>query len=240
MDNFLGTIVFLLPGVMAYFWLQAFGINPVTKHSPTEFTAVAGLLWLPVSFITLAIFNLVIYVSHVLIWVKQIWTVQDLKDASSSLMFLMAFLFFSLIVSFVLCWLWAKWGYKLQQKIVNKVRRSRGLADFSDNTSVWDEVFGKYEIQIVEIGKIDKPETKMIGQIRKASRPFESERNLCLDHVQLLTELVEKNPQITVSNIFIDTKSGTYVKIFDTEEIQKALDNSENLNDPQEVGALAE
>lgn len=230
MDNFLGTIVFLLPGVMAYFWLQSFGINPVAKHSPTEFTAIAGLLWLPVSFITLSLCNLAIYISYLIVGAKQIWTIQNLKDASGSLVFLAVFLLLSLLVSFFLCWLWAKWGYKLQQKIVNKVRLSRGLADFSENASVWDEVFGKYEVQIVEIGKVDNPTNKMIGQIRKASRPFETERNLCLDHVELFTKLIKDNPDIPVVNIFIDTKSGMYIRIFDTETIQLALDKIDKIN----------
>lgn len=58
MDSLLGTIVFILPGFLAYFWLQSFGITPVTKHSSGELTAISALLWLPVSFVTLLIYNL--------------------------------------------------------------------------------------------------------------------------------------------------------------------------------------
>jgi len=88
MDNFLGTVVFLLPGFLAYFWLQAFGINPVAKHSTTEFTAVAGLLWLPVSFGTLLLYNLAIWLSSFISQAKPIWTLLTLKDASNNFIFL--------------------------------------------------------------------------------------------------------------------------------------------------------
>ena len=202
MDNFIGTLVFLLPGVLAYFWLQAFGINPVTKHSTTEFTAVAGILWLPVSFVTLIMYNLGIIIIDGAIRVtptwaikitqETIWTMQDLKDASTSLTFLVVFLSLSSMASFLLCFMWAKWGFGIYQDIVNSVRKKRGIAPFSDTTSVWDEVFGQYEAQVVQISKIDKQDKDsiVIGQISKASRTFESER-LCLDSVDFMTKLVK-------------------------------------------------
>lgn len=238
MDNFLGTIVFLLPGVMAYFWLQAFGINPVSKHSPTEFTAVAGLLWLPVSFVTLILYNLgnrIIYyitqvkqlgISFSIIQVKPIWTMQDLRDASSSLTFLVVFLLLSAIVSYILGFLWAKWGFKLQQKMVNLVRVKRGAAPFSDNTSVWDEVFCQNEAQVVQIGRIDKPDNvTVIGEITKASRTFEAER-LCIDQVEFMTKLVEKY-NVPIDKAYIDIKSALYIKVYDLQGIRDAWDKED-------------
>ena len=57
LDSFIGTIVFLLPGFLMYFWIQSFGINPVVKHSATEMGAISALLWLPVSLLTIIIYN---------------------------------------------------------------------------------------------------------------------------------------------------------------------------------------
>lgn len=248
MDNFLGTIVFLLPGVLAYFWLQALGINPVSKHSPTEFTAVAGLLWLPVSFLTLIIYNFgnnIIYyitqvkslgISYYVIQVKPIWKMQDLKDASSSLTFLVVFLLISSIVSYFLSFVWAKWGFKLQQKMVNWAREKRGFAPFSDTTSVWEEVFGKNESQLVEIGRLDKPDNITItGEIKKAARTFEPER-LCLTDVTFMTELV-KEYRIPVENIYVDIKSGIYVKVYNSTAVKEAILKKEGLVTSSEEAA---
>lgn len=219
-DNFLSTLVFLLPGVLAYFWLQAFGVNPVAKHSPTEFTAVAALFWLPVSFITLVLYNLIVKISHYVSEANEIWTIQDLRNASVSFTFLIAFLLLSIMVSFLVSFIWASWGFKLQQGIINWVRVRRGVAKFSDTTSVWDEVFGKHESQVVEIGRLDKPENiTMIGTIHKASRTFEAER-LCLDDVNFMTELIREY-NIPIEKVFVDTKAGLYIKVFDLNTIQQ-------------------
>ncbi|HEY8909688.1 MAG TPA: DUF6338 family protein [Desulfosporosinus sp.] len=221
MDNFLGTVVFLLPGFLAYFWLQAFGINPVAKHSPTEFTAIAGLLWLPVSFCTLILYNLVIWLSSFISQAKPIWTLLTLKDASNNFTFLIVFLLLSVLVSFICSYIWSLWGFKLQQELVNWVRTKRGLADFSDTTSVWDKVFGKDEIQVIEISGLDNTGGSIIGEIENASRPFETERNFCLAHIELFTRLVNDNKEdIKVINTFIDTKSNIIIKVFDKDALE--------------------
>jgi hypothetical protein len=221
MDNLLGTIVFLLPGFLAYFWLQSFGITPVTKHTPAEFTSISALLWLPVSFVTLLIYNLGIWLSNKMVKLSPIWTVADLNKVAGSFVFLIAFLLLSALVSFLLSWVWARHCQKRLNNLINKIRISRGIAPFSESPSVWDEVFVKYGGKVVEIGKIDKPEGRLIGCIRKASRPLEPERNLYLDDVQFFTEIVE-DYEVPVSNIFFDTKSGSYVKVFDHDAIIEA------------------
>lgn len=213
MDNFIGTLVFLLPGVMAYFWLRAFGINPVTKHNPAEFTAVSALLWMPVSFITLLLYNLVVY-SLKVSSLNPIWTTDDLKIMSGSIVFLSVFLVASLIISFIFSVYWSTLGFNFQQWLTNNIRGIRGIAPFSNTTSVWDEIFLNDDSQVVEIGKIDKPENSMIGCIRKASRPFEPERSLYLDEVEYFTKLVKDNG-VPVQGIYFDVKCGTYIKVFD-------------------------
>lgn len=221
MDSLLGTIVFLLPGFMAYFWLQSFGITPVTKHSPAEFTTISALLWLPVAFVTLLFYNSVIWISSYVVHGKPIWSASDLKEVSGNFVFLIAFLILSVLTSYLLSRLWVKYGQDFLLNLINKIRVARKIAPFSDSPSVWDEVFVKYGGKVVEIGKIDKPEGKLIGCIRKASRPLEPERNLYLDDVQFFTEIVE-DYDVPVSNIFFDTKSGSYVKVFDSEAIVEA------------------
>lgn len=226
MDSFLGTLVFLLPGLMLYFWLQSFGINPVVKHSPAEFTAVSVLLWFPVSLTAILVFNMVLKISALLNNLKPIWTTEELKVASGSFVFLMVFLGSSLLISFLFGLIWAKWIHQpIFMKLINIVRKSRRVAPLSKSASVWDEVFLNDDCQVVEIGKIDKLDNDeyqgYIGEIKNASRTFEPERNILLNEVEFFTELVKKH-NIPVANIFIDSKSGMYVKIFDPKEIHDA------------------
>lgn len=222
MDNFLGTVVFLLPGVLAYFWLQAFGINPVVKHTPGEFTAIAALLWFPVSFGTLLLYNRAIYTHYFIYGIKQIWTMQDLRDASGSLIFLAVFLGLSLVVSFFVSVILAKWGYKCLSAIINIIRKWKGVAAFSKGTSVWETVFLNNDDQYVEFGRLDIPEKAIVGRITKASRPFEPERNLCLDKMDSVKKALTQY-EIPITDVFIDTKTGMYIKIFNKNSIDGAL-----------------
>jgi hypothetical protein len=232
MDNFLGTVVFLLPGVLCYFWLQAFGINPVVKHTPAEFTAVAALLWFPVSFVTLLLFNCAIRAIELSAYTtpaEQIWTVNDLSNASGNFGFLASFLAFSILISFCVSVIWAKWGYKGLSSIINKIRKWRGTAPFSKAPSVWEEVFLENKLQYVEIGRIDKKDTdgSIIGRIIKVSRPFEPERNLCIDLIENVSEVVNKH-EISVTNIFVDVKTGICIKTFDAPQVYAALEAMKN------------
>lgn len=222
MDNFIGTLVFILPGFLMYFWIQSFGVNPVTKHSTVELTAISALLWFPVSVATIFLYNGLISLASVLVDEEPIWTIPDLRDKSEDLAFLAGFLFMSLIVSFVFSVFWAKWGHKMQLAITNKVRKWRGAVAFSNNASVWDEVFLKDEAQVVEIGKIDGAGQVLIGEILKASRTFESER-LSLHGTDLCKKIIEKY-KVPVQNIYYDIKSGTYVKIYDADSFKEGLE----------------
>jgi hypothetical protein len=81
-------------------------------------------------------------------------------------------------------------------------------------------LFLKKEAQIVEIGKIDKPGPGLIGELGKVSRTFEPER-ISLNHVDHVTRIVLKK-KVPVDKVFVDVKSGTYVKIFDSEQFKIA------------------
>jgi len=227
MENFITTLVFLLPGFMMYFWLQSFGINPVNKHSSIELTAISTLLWLPVSTSTLLIYNIIIHLSKVIIKYPTVWSLKDLQQMSTSIIFLISFLILSVFTSFLLSIIYIKWIYPVQSKIINSIRTRRGIAPFSNSSSVWDEVFLNNDAQVVEIGRIDNEDTKLIGEIKKVSRTFEPERNLYLENIDFFTKLVVEN-NISVLNIFYDTKSGTYIKIFNSEAITKAMANQQS------------
>ncbi|MCT8138652.1 hypothetical protein H1D32_13410 [Anaerobacillus sp. CMMVII] len=186
MENFLATVVFLLPGFLMYFWIQSFGVNPVVKHSSIELTAISALLWLPVTVATLTLLNLSILVINNIPVLELIWTLEDLQRLSGNLIFLLIFLSLSVLVSFVVSVFYTKYIFKFQLKVINKVRNWRGVADLSNTSSVWEEIFLKNDTMVVEIGKIDSEDKSQIGCIMKASRPFEPERHLVLEDVDFL------------------------------------------------------
>ncbi|WP_315793176.1 DUF6338 family protein [Paenibacillus sp. BIC5C1] len=221
MENFIGTVVFILPGFLMYFWIQSFGVNPVVKHTAGEFTAIAALLWLPTSFVTLLLYNGGIYVSRFFGNADIVWSLKDLSSKSDNILFLVVFMILSVVVSYGMSWIWAVKVYDKYIKFINKVRKKRNVAPFSMNPSVWDEIFLKDDSQVVEIGKLNSDGEPIIGCISKASRTFEPERYLNLEDIEFFTDLV-KNRQVAVSQILYDTKAGTYIKIFDPDDIEKA------------------
>lgn len=221
MDNFLGTLIFILPGFLMYFWLQAFGMNPVVKHSPAELTAISALLWLPVSFITLMTYNTFAFYTG---FSNQIWTIDELKSVYGNLGFLFLFLLLSTFVSFFLSVMWAHVLHKIPSYLINSVRKARGMAPLSSTASVWEEVFIKVDesqkekeidhkdkVMVLQIYKIDKPEEFIIGSMTKASRPFEPDKAIVLEDTKEWQEALD-DYEIPVKRIYFDTKSGLVIK----------------------------
>ncbi|MFB6465395.1 hypothetical protein ACE38V_01120 [Cytobacillus sp. Hz8] len=225
MAEFLSTFIFILPGIMAYFWLQVFGLNPSVKHTAPELSGIAALLWLPVSFITLLIINTWgALISIKYLSVQQVWTVESLSKATSDIKYLFLFLVVSFIVSFFLCWVWSLWGNEFLRARINDVRNSRNIAPLSSSTTVWEEFFIKYEKDknkkangkeaVYRVYKIDKKEDYIIGSMTKASRPLESDKALVLEATEEWKNTIKANPY-KINRIYIDTKSGMVVEEID-------------------------
>lgn len=224
METFISTVVFVLPGFLMYFWIQSFGITPVTKHSSMEAGAIAALSWIPVSLATLCLYNLI----GLLYDATPIWTLEELKEKSSSVIFIAVFLVLSVFVSFLMSFLYVKFIYPYQSKKINEVRENRGVAPFAEMPSVWDEVFGGNTVQVVKISKIDNQNEFVIGELENVPRPFETEKCFSLRHVDLFTRLVSEY-DVPVATVFVDTKSGMCIKIYDDEALQEAYEKDSAL-----------
>ncbi|WP_159886029.1 hypothetical protein [Paenibacillus puerhi] len=232
MENFISTIVFLLPGLMMYFWVQSFGINPVVKHSPTEMGALAALLWLPVSLAVLMAYNGIGFVYGA----KQIWTLVALKEASGSLQFLTWFSFLSLPISYCMSYVYAKFVYPYQRKRVNGIRTNLGLAPLSEAATVWEEFFINIDKERTEgaipvkIYKMDKPlEPAVVGLVGRASRPFETERALVLVRCHELKESHDYY-EYQVDRKYVDIKSGLVVEELNLQKPTKNNDDNKDNN----------
>ncbi|MBN2910783.1 hypothetical protein JQC72_14880 [Polycladomyces sp. WAk] len=195
MDNFIATVVFSLPGLLAYFWLRMFGVNPPTQHTVIEMMGISALLWVP----TVGLFIIVYDIGYFLLdktillnlGLRHLWRLEDIKTMSTNLIFLFYFIILNIIFSFAIAWIWSVYGQKGVLKIVNKVRIKRNVSKLSENTSTWDSFFlaidekekssdgSRLVVEVYKLGESEKE--KIVGCIKNASRPFEPERALILD-----------------------------------------------------------
>lgn len=228
MENFVAVLIFTLPGLLSYFWIQLFGLNPTSKHSNFEIAAISAILWFPVGMIVLGIYQFTAtFVNHQIAnnsWLS-IRTLSDVLELSNNLGFLVYFVSFSVIFSFLFSWAVSEFVYKWMIKLVNVVRNRSGTAGLSRTSSVWNETFLNNDPQVISIGKVDNPEVIIYGEIEKVSRPVELERNLLLRNTQYYTKLLKDNEDVKISNVFVDTKTGYVVTIYNTDDVAEAVNH---------------
>ncbi|EAR66237.1 hypothetical protein B14911_10897 [Bacillus sp. NRRL B-14911] len=236
MENFLSTFVFILPGIMTYFWLQAFGLNSPVKHTAPEVSGIAALLWIPITLLTLTVLNIYSKAGPInsVFTVDSTWTVTDFVNATADLKYLSLFLGISAVVSYLFSWFWASKGNLFLQGMVNFVRRKRKIAPLSQSATVWEEFFIKinrsdideeenFEEAINEkkalllVYKIDKKEEFVVGSMTKASRPYEVDKALVLDDTEIWFEALN-HYDYPVIRTYVDVKSGVIVKELDSDK----------------------
>ncbi|WP_226639751.1 hypothetical protein [Priestia flexa] len=239
MDSFIATVVFTLPGLLCYYWLQWFGFVPSQKHNPFEMLGISALLWLPVSTMTLTFYNSFVFYSKKFFNViglreefKYVLSLVNLQDSFTNLKFIIIFSSLSLFFSYVFSRLWVEILFPVFLKHINKIRKERiKTSQLSNKPTVWEEIFIHPEPKVVKIVKIDKSEEYMIGALRKASRPLEPERNITLDDVDYFTKLIEKyNPSI--KHVFIDIKAGIAIHVYHGISIESAQKQDAKSKDP--------
>ncbi|WP_077736745.1 hypothetical protein [Bacillus sonorensis] len=236
MENFVAILIFTLPGLLSYFWIQLFGLHPASKHINFEIASISAILWFPVGMVVLGIYQLTAKIVNVNSvnnpWLS-VHTLSDVLELSNNLGFLVYFVLFSVIFSFLFSWFVSKFAYKWMIDLVNVVRKGSGTAELADTSTVWNETFLKNEGQAVSFRKIDNPDEVIYGEIEKVSRPVELERNLLLTNIDVWTTVLKDNKDVEVANIFIDTKTGFIISIYDTASAMAAY-NKIYENQPEE------
>lgn len=230
MEQFISIIIFSLPGLVTYFWIQTFGINPTVKHTPSEMIGLTALLWAPTIFLTIVTYNLLYFIFDVIfihyninfskLGLSNILSLRDLNNLSNNLLFLFYFVILCLLYSFVVAYLWSRFLYKKVLGIINKVRIKRKTIKLSEMTTVWDSFFYKLEEQkeeqlIVEMYKIDNPGFKICGAVIRMSRPFETERSFIIDYSKGWDE-AHHYYKFAIKKTYVDAKSGIIINELDT------------------------
>lgn len=214
-------------GLLSYFWIQLFGLHPASKHINFEIAAISAILWFPVGMIVLGIYQLAAKIVNANSvnnpWLS-VHTLSDVLELSNKLGFLVYFVSFSVIFSFLFSWFVSRFGYKWMIDLVNVVRKGSKTAKLSGTSTVWNETFLKDNTQYVSFRKIDNPNEVIYGEIKKVSRPVELERNLLLSNSEHWTNILKDNKDVEVDEIFVDTKTGFIISIYNTEDALKAQD----------------
>ncbi|WP_339148420.1 MULTISPECIES: hypothetical protein [unclassified Sutcliffiella] len=241
MEQFISLIVFSLPGLLAYLWIQMFGLNPTVKHNPTEIVGLAALLWAPTTILSVLTYNLLYFIFDNFLGflkidissltLRYIININDINEMSLSLVFLLYYLMLSGLFSFIVAWVWVTYIYKYMMDLVNWVRVKRKISKLSQETTVWDSFFLKLEENkespiVIEMYKIDKPEEKQYGSIIRMSRPFETERALIL-HDSENWKLAYNHFQYSIKRSYVDIKSGIIINELDVPppQVIESLDN---------------
>lgn len=248
MDHFISIIIFSIPGLLAYFWIQSFGLNPTVKHSVTELVAIAALFWAPTVFATIVVFDFLYYITDFVIkiigwnWsglgLNLITTVSDIQNEANHLLFILYFIISSVIFSYYVAKVWSI-NFEKVLRTINKVRRNKGIPILSDSSTTWDSFFLKsFEVDEegiqkrdrsgnvleklipVKIYKLDNPKEKIYGIVQNSSRPFETERALVLIRSDELKSS-DTSYEYETSRSYIDLKTGYVVAELNLEKPTK-------------------
>jgi hypothetical protein len=229
MDQFISLIIFSLPGLVTYFWLQMFGLNPVVKHTPTEMVGLTALLWAPTTFLTILLYDFFFLLFNILfrflhldlsfLNLKFVLNLKDLNNLSNNILFLFYYLILSIVFSFLAAYIWSRYLYQKVLNLINKVRLQRKIIKLSEDPTVWESFFYKLEEQkeeqlIIEIYKIDKPEDKICGPVIRMSRPFEIDKSLIIDYSKGWDKAHEYY-KYAIKRSYVDTKSGLVINELD-------------------------
>lgn len=237
MDQFISLVIFSLPGLITYFWLQTFGINPVVKHTTTEMVGLIALLWAPTTFLTIIVYNLLfiifnhmfnlINVNLSFLNLRLIINLDDLNSLSTNLVFLFYYLILSIIFSFLAAYVWSIYLFKHLLNLINNARLKRKIIKLSIEPTVWESFFFKLEDEreeqlLVEIYKIDKPEERICGPVIRMSRPFEVEKSVIIDSSKGWDE-AHKHYNYSIKKTYIDTKSGLIINELEPQSPTKQI-----------------
>lgn len=242
MDNFISIVIFSIPGLLVYFWIQSFGINPTVKHTPTEQAAIAALFWIPTILISIITYNIIYLLVDTLLKTFDLnWSVLgltyilDLKKiqaSSSNILFICYFFLLSLFYSYIIALVWTKYVYDKLLGHINEIRIKRKISKLDDTTSVWDAFFlkvttEKEEPLVVEVYKLDKlNEPRIVGSATKLSRPYETDRAIVLENIENNTQS-HNYYKYQTKRIYLDIKSGLIVSELDT---TKPTENIKDFN----------
>jgi len=217
--SLIDLLLYSVPGLMAYFWLEKFGHIPSRQLSSIDQTGLTAVLWLPTTMLATAIMSLL----HV--------TMPDLNSAEygkTSLhlaLFLVICAFSSFVIAFVWAWVIQR-GYHWFINVVRK--RVLHLSTLTREPTVWDAFFrsdGRASVlRIKHIGSGDC----LVGEIANGPRILSGETNLILTQQDFWGQVVKKE-DVRVDRILLRTDAGLVIEELSMEHLGEIIEKHDDL-----------
>lgn len=232
MEGVITLIIFTIPGLLTYFWINLFGITPTIKKNNSEMAAISILLWIPILCIVLVIYNLMVLISRLeflypennIPVLKKDWgyvdSLSDLVQLSGSIWFLCFYILLTITISYFLAKFASMTLYNKILKQINKIRVKNNIAPYSKHTTVWDSTFLKNDGQIIEYKKYGENES-IKGCIIRVPREHEPGRSIVLEAVDHWTKILEYY-NVQIDHTYVDIESGIVINIYNLERAHEA------------------
>ncbi|MDW4528097.1 hypothetical protein R3398_17155 [Rossellomorea marisflavi] len=244
MNQFITIVIFTLPGLLTYFWINLFGITPSVRKNNNEVTAISVLLWIPIVGMVFLIYNLSAYlinlsstIIYLILWaigkkylevnysiplfeneITYISSFEGLVNLSGEIWFVLFYVLLTIVISFILANTISRYAYEFILNKVNGVRKRNNIAPLGVHTTVWDSVFLNNKGQVIECKKDD---FSKIGLLLKVPRAHESTKAIVLEGVDHWT-LVFEYYNVEIDYTYVDTDSGLIINIYNSNKAQEA------------------
>jgi len=238
LEKIITLIVFTVPGLITYFWINLFGITPSTKRNNSEVAAISILLWIPIVCIVLMFYNLLAFYSRLetihprtfdIPILKKDWgyidSLEDLTKLSGSIWFILFYILLTVIVSFFLAKLISKFAYKRMIDQVNEVRKMNNIAPLGIHTTVWDSIFLNNTGQIIEYKRYGETES-IKGCLIKVPRAHEVGKSIVLEAVEHWTNIMDYY-DVEIDHTYVDIDNGIVINIYN---LTRALEAQSEFN----------
>lgn len=237
MKEVIALIIFTVPGLITYFWINLFGITPTTKRDKSEVAAISILLWIPIVSVVLIVYNLLALLSRCtriqpnfnIPVLKKEWiyidNLESLIKLSGNVWFILFYILITIVVSFYLAKFISKFAYKKMLEQINKVREKNNIAPLGMHATVWDSTFLNNEGQIIELKKQGETES-ISGCLIKVPRAHESGKSIVLEAIDHWTKIMEYY-DVQIDQTYVDIDNGIVINIYN---FDKALEAEELYN----------
>lgn len=211
MEDFLFYVYLLSPGLIVVLINEHAGSYHKPRYTNIEKILISIIFSLPV-----LIGNLfIVALKYASLESANLDTlVEEINNLSGLIFYTVSSLLLACLVSYC----WNSYARDWSIKFINQMRSKKGKAGLNKNSVVWEDAFHRHEPQAVEVILKEGP---VFGSPVNVSENVSEERCLLLSVSQEVEAIVKKY-EIPVENVYIDTKSGIAVKIFNTDKFKKA------------------
>lgn len=214
-ENIIALVLFILPGIMAYKWVQLMSSLRNRDKGSIEFSALILVYAIPSVVVDLLIIEFITGSS-------KLTGIKDLTKAADSIEFLTIFLFISIFTSFGTACLDLKIVRPTINKLISFYRDTNAMSNI-DSKPIWTKIFESNDVYIANIYSLSGEGKNTWGFIQSVSGNDEP-RDLFLSGVGVAEILESKMKNKQADNAYVDIENQTVVKLYKcTEELINEL-----------------